>query len=103
VIFAEHTVVSPTNLDIHLEQGNLEPALLFRDGRIYRIKWSTKSGEYEKTTGLRRPIQFINPDGTPIALKPGHTWVLVVTPFTSVKEMSPGVWQVLFAPPEGAK
>jgi len=103
VIFAEHTVVMPTNLDIHLEQGNLEPALLFRDGRMYRIKWSTKSGEYEKTTGLRRPIQFINPDGTPIALKPGHTWVLVVTPFTSVKETSPGVWQVLFAPPEGAK
>ncbi|MBI5841660.1 MAG: DUF3048 C-terminal domain-containing protein [Chloroflexi bacterium] len=103
VVFAEHEVVTLTNLNIHLEQGNHEPAMLFRDGRMYEIKWSTKSGEYEKKTGLRRPIQFLNLDGSPAALKPGHTWVLIVTPFSPVTEKSPGVWEVRFYPPEGSK
>jgi hypothetical protein len=103
LLFAEHEVVSPTNLNIHLEQGNLEPALLFRDGMMYQIEWSTKSGDYEQKTGFRRPIQFLNLDGTPAALKPGHTWVLVVTDFSSVTEEKPGVWKITFYPPEGAK
>ncbi len=103
VIFAEHEVISPTNLNIHLEQGNIEPALLFRDGKMYQIKWSTIAGEYEQKTGLRRPIQFLNLDGTPAALKPGHTWVLIVTDFSTVKEETPGVWKVIFYPPEGSK
>jgi hypothetical protein len=103
IVFADHEVVSPTNLNIHLEQGNLEPALLFRDGMAYQIKWSTKSGDYEKKTGLRRPIQFVNLDGTPAALKPGHTWVVIVTPFSVVTETSPGVWNVRFYPPDGSK
>ena len=103
VIFAEHEVISPTNLNIHLEQGNIEPAFLFRDGKMYQIKWSTIAGEYEQKTGLRRPIQFLNLDGTPAALKPGHTWVLIVTDFSTVKEETPGVWKVIFYPPEGSK
>jgi hypothetical protein len=103
LLFAEHEVISPTNLNIHLEQGNLEPALLFRDGMMYQIEWSTKSGDYEKKTGFRRPIQFLNLDGSPAALKPGHTWVLVVTNFSSVTEERPGVWKVTFYPPEGSK
>jgi len=103
VLFAEHEVVSPTNLNIHLEQGYLEPALLFRDGLMYQIEWSTKSGDYEKKTGFRRPIQFLNLDGSPAALKPGHTWVLVVTNFSSVREEKPGFWIVTFFPPEGSK
>jgi hypothetical protein len=103
LLFAEHEVISPTNLNIHLEQGNLEPALLFRDGMMYQIEWSTKSGDYEQKTGFRRPIQFLNLDGTPAALKPGHTWVLVVTNFSSVTQEKPGVWKVTFYPPEGSK
>lgn len=103
VLFAEHEVVSPTNLNIHLDQGNIEPALLFRDGMMYQIEWSTKSGDYEKKTGFRRPIQFLNLDGTPAALKPGHTWVLVVTNFSTVREEKPGFWIVTFFPPEGSK
>ncbi len=103
VVFAEVDVVSPTNLDIHLEQGDGGPALLFRDGMKYDIRWSTKSSEFEKRTGQRRPMEFLNLDGTPAALKPGHTWVLVFTPWSLVEERGEGVWFLQYLPPDGAK
>lgn len=99
VLFAEHTSVSPTILDIHLEQGLRGKAFLFRDGQKYDIQWSTVSDEYEKQTGLRRPIRFQNPDGSPAALRPGHTWVIVVTPYSPLAEISPSVWKLIFSPP----
>ncbi|HEY2979833.1 MAG TPA: SdrD B-like domain-containing protein [Anaerolineales bacterium] len=103
VLFAEHDVISPTNLDIHLEQGDKGPAMLFRDGQVYKIRWSTISGDYEKQTGRRRPIQWLNAEGTALfALKPGHTWVIVVTPFSTVKDQGGGSWRVRFFPPAGS-
>ncbi len=101
VLMADTDVVSSTNLDIHLDQGNSGNAHLFRDGREFPIKWSTKSDEYEKHTGFRRPIQFLNNDGSPAALKPGHTWVIIVTPFSLVQEQQPGTYLVRYAAPEG--
>jgi hypothetical protein len=102
VLFTDHVVISPTNLDIDLAQGGLGPAYLFRDGHSYPIRWSTRSGEYEKKTGFRRPIQWINADGSPAALKPGHTWVIIVTPFSSFTDAGEGIWKLRFAPPEGS-
>lgn len=101
VLMADTDVVSPTNINIHLDQGSSGYAYLFRDGLIFPIRWSTHSGDYEKTTGLRRPIQFLNADGSPAALKPGHTWVVVVTPFSSLKEQKPGEYQLIYGAPEG--
>ena len=102
VLFTEHTVVLPTLLDMDLEQGSQGPAYLFRDGKAYSIHWSTRSGEYEKKTGLRRPIQWLNKDGSPVPLKPGHTWVLVVTPFSTLTDAGSGEWKLRFYAPEGA-
>lgn len=104
VLFTKHDVVSPTNLDIHLEQDWLGDALLFRDGKMYNIRWSTVATDEELETGRRRPIQFLYPDDeTLFPLKPGHTWVLVVTPETIVTEESAGEWLVQFYQPPGAK
>jgi hypothetical protein len=103
VIMAEVDVVSPTNLDIHLEQGESNPAYLFRDGLKFDIKWSTKSTEYEKRTGQRRPMQFLNLDGTPAALKPGRTWVIIFTPWSRVEQTLPGTWLLRYSPPAGAQ
>jgi len=103
VIMAEVDVISPTNLDIHLEQGESNPAFLFRDGMKYDIKWSAKSTEYEKRTGQRRPMQFLNLDGSPAALKPGRTWVVIITPWSLIEEKSPGVWLVRYSRPAGEK
>jgi Protein of unknown function (DUF3048) C-terminal domain len=104
VLFAIHDVVSPTNLRIHLEQDWVGNAILFRDGKRYDIRWSTKATEEEVQTGRRKPIQFFYPDDkTPFPLKPGHTWVIVVTPETAVTENSAGNWLLQFHQPEGAK
>jgi hypothetical protein len=103
VIYAEHDVISPTNLDIHLEQGDEGYAFLFRDGKKYDIRWSTISGEYEQRTGERRPIQFVNADGSLVALKPGSTWIFVATPYSVLSDEGDGVWKLRYYPPEGAK
>jgi hypothetical protein len=96
VFFADHKAISPTIIDIDVDIGASGNALLFRDGQQYKIKWSTKSDAYEKQTGKRHPIQFLNADGTPATLKPGHTWVMMVTPFSLVEEKSPGTWRIRY-------
>lgn len=104
VLFAQHDVVSPTNLNIHLEQDWVGNALLFRDGKKYDIRWSTAASEEEIQSGRRKPIRFFYPDdGTPFPLKPGHTWIIVVTPETAVTEKSTGEWLLQFHQPPGAK
>jgi hypothetical protein len=103
LMFAEHVVITPTIVDINLAPGNLGNAWLFRDGRMYKIKWSTKAAEYEQTTGRARPIKFINLDGTPAALKPGHTWVIIYSLQSSLEELKNGIFRARFVAPEGAK
>ena len=104
VLFAIHDVISPTNLNIHLEQDWVGNAMLFRDGKKYDIRWSTVATEEELQTGRRKPIRFFYPDDKkPFPLKPGHTWVIVVTPETAVTEKSAGNWLLQFHQPAGAK
>jgi hypothetical protein len=103
VIFAEHDVISPTNMDIHLDLGDGSYAYLFRDGKKYNIRWSLKAREYEKTTGRPRPIYFVDANGNQVPLKPGNTWIFVATPYSLVTDMGNNVWQMKYIPPEGAK
>jgi hypothetical protein len=101
VLMADTDVVEPTNLDIHLDMGNQNYAFLFRDGQMFKIKWNTLAGDYEKQTGFQRPIKFVNMDGSPAALKPGHTWIIIVTPFSLIQEQSSGTYLVRYAAAEG--
>jgi hypothetical protein len=101
VIMADTDVITRSNIDIHLDEGNSGPARLFRDGQVFPITWSTRAGAYEKHTGLRRPIQFLNLDGSPAALKPGHTWVIIVTPFSLVTSLGNGEYAVRYEAPAG--
>jgi hypothetical protein len=104
VLFAKHDIVSPTNLDIHLEQDWVGDALLFRDGLMYKIRWSTRATEAEVNSGIRKPLQFYYPDDkTLFPLKPGHTWISVVTTLTAVTEQNTGEWLLQFSQPPGAK
>ncbi len=102
VIFPDVDVVSSTNLDIHLEQGDGGKAILFRDGMKYDILWSTHSTAYEKQSGLRQPIQFLNLDATPAALRPGSTWVIILTPWSVAEERGTGIWYLRYLPPDGS-
>lgn len=104
ILFAKHDVVSPTNLDIHLEENNTGYALLFRDGKMHEITWSTQLSREEIQMERHKPIKFMSVDGTSLVpLKPGHTWILVVTPETPVTEKRSGEWLLEFHQPAGAK
>ena len=79
VIFAEHDYQAPTLIDIDLINKPPTEALLFRNGMVYNIFWTTRFGDYEKETGLLRPMRFVDENGSPIPLKPGQTWISVVS------------------------
>ncbi len=78
VLFVKHEVLNKYVIDLDLLYKKREEALLFRDGKIHKIYWTTRSEDYEKATGKLRPIRFIDYDGNPFPLKPGQTWVEVV-------------------------
>ena len=103
LLFARHDVITPTIVDINVAPGNQGDAYLFRDGKMYKIKWSTMATDYEKKTGRARPIQFINLDGTPVALKPGHTWVILYSLQSYLEDLKDGIFRARFVAPEGAK
>jgi hypothetical protein len=103
LMFAEHTVITPTIIDINLAIGNQGDAYLFRDGNRYKIKWSTVATEYQRKTGRGQPMRFLNPDGTPAALKPGKTWVIIYTLDSYLQDVAPEIFRARFVPPLGAK
>lgn len=78
VLFADHDVENTYLIDVNLLFVNRGKALLFRDGKVQEIYWTTWSEEYEQTTGKLRPIRFIDAEGNPVPLKPGQTWVEIM-------------------------
>ena len=110
VIFAEHDYRAPTLIDIELLNKPPMKALLFRDGEVHEIFWTTAYGEYEQTTGLAKPMRFVDAEGKAVALKHGQTWISVVSlasyfaesriseePFYPVvEEQGTGLWLVRY-------
>jgi hypothetical protein len=43
--------------------------LLYRDGRVYEIKWATRNGK----------LTIYDSEGNAVALKPGQTWFEVMS------------------------
>lgn len=78
LLMAQHRACNEVAFDVDLQYIPRSPAVLFRDGQMYPIYWTTKSEAYERTTGQLRPIRFIDENGDPVALKPGQTWVHLV-------------------------
>lgn len=91
-----------TLLDYHLELGRGGFGYLFRDGKQYDIRWTTKARAYEQETGQARPLYFVDANGNPVPLKPGKTWLIVATPY-SYFTSEDGVWTFRYVPPEGVK
>ncbi len=115
VIFADHIAYFETLIDLKLLYVTKQKALLFRDGQIFEGYWTTGGEEYEMKTGKLRPIRFLDKNGDPFPLKPGQTWVEIVTQETPVYESEDtenyyrllhnrkpgsGAWVVQFARPE---
>jgi hypothetical protein len=100
VLFVEHEVLAPQIIDMYLQQGEEGDGFVFRDGQMYDIEWSTRAEEYERETGLRRPIAFLDKNGEPFPLRPGRSWIVVATPFSEYFQNEPGKWNFrIYAPP----
>jgi hypothetical protein len=69
VMWAQHRFVTPTIIEMDLVYVKDQKGLLFRDGNVFDIKWSTRRGE----------LILHDDDGNPIPLKPGHTFFEVVS------------------------
>lgn len=57
---------------IEIQLWGREKAWVFRDGVWYQGQW------IRSRQGARGGLQLVYPDGTPIQLKPGNTWIEVV-------------------------
>jgi hypothetical protein len=99
VVLAEHNRFRHNQLEIDFSLGQKNLAYLFRDGQAFKILWSTENREWEKKTGLVRPMHFMDARGNPVPLHPGRTWIHIVTPFSSVTDQGDGNWLVNFVQP----
>ena len=102
-MFTNYVRYTETYFNIDLKFVYRWPALLFRDGKVYKIYWTTRNDAYEKRTGQLRAPRFIDYDGNPFPLKPGQTWIHIVTLPTEVLDKGSGNWFVQFYAPLGAK
>ncbi|KPL83177.1 hypothetical protein SE15_07940 [Thermanaerothrix daxensis] len=106
ILFVEHTARRPTIIDLNMGPGSKGRAIVFRNGQVYtNLIWSMVGEEYEKKTGLARPVRLRYLDGRPFPLAPGQTWFHVATPGSTVRQDStrPDLWKFRYYPPVGAK
>jgi hypothetical protein len=99
VLLAEYGRIRHLQYDIDLSIGKREPALLFRDGQVFKIYWSTVSRDWEKGSGFLRPIHFVDSENKPVPLRHGHTWIHLATPESYPEEFGAGQWKVQFIQP----
>jgi len=99
VVEAEYSVFRHGQYDIELGMARKGYAYLFRDGQVFQIYWSTANREWEQKTGLLRPIHFVDGNDNPIPLRPGRTWIHLVTPDSYLEKEANGEWILNFVQP----
>ncbi len=99
VVFAQHNRYRHNQLEVDFRLGQKQPAFLFRNGQAFQILWSTANRAWEKTTGLVRPMHFTDRQGNLVPLRPGRTWIHIVTLFSSVTDEGNANWLVQFVQP----
>lgn len=99
ILLADYKIYRHLQYDVDLRYGLEGWAFLFRDGQVYKIRWSTANREWEQATGLLRPIHFTGNDKQPFPLKPGRTWISIMTINSGLKDLGNGQWQALFSVP----
>lgn len=99
VVFAEHNRFRHNQLEVDFSLGQKHPAYLFRDGLAFRLFWSTANREWEKSTGLLRPMSFVDAQDDLVALHPGRTWIHIATPYSAVTDQGNAEWLVRFVQP----
>jgi hypothetical protein len=99
ILLADYKIYRHLQYDIDLRYGLEGWAFLFRDGQVHKIRWSTANREWEQKTGLLRPIHFLGNDKQPFPLKPGRTWISIMTLNSTINDLGNGKWQAFFVVP----
>jgi hypothetical protein len=99
ILLADYKIYRHLQYDVDLRYGLEGWAFLFRDGQMYKIRWSTANREWEQKTGLLRPIHFLGNDKQPFPLKPGRTWISIMTLNSTINDLGNGKWQAFFVVP----
>ena len=69
ILWAQHRYVTETIVEMNLVYVWDQKGLLFRDGQVYPVKWSTRGGK----------LSFETLDGSTMPLKPGRSFFEVVS------------------------
>jgi hypothetical protein len=89
VLFAHYNELAPSAHEIDIWGNNSGlPAYLFRDGGMTQGEWASENDA--------DPLQFFNPDGSPMVLKPGNTWIAIMGLSSLFDEVEPGKWETFF-------
>ena len=99
VILADYKIYRHLQYDVDLCCGMGGWAFLFRDGQMYKIRWATTNRAWEKQSGLRRPIHFVGDDKQSFPLKPGRTWIGIMTINSVMQNLGNGAWRAFFVVP----
>lgn len=78
-LILEHgTVDRGVNRSIEIQVWGEGPVTVYRDGQAYSGRW-VRQGRHD-------PFVFVDADGQPLMLKPGNTWIEVISPDMQVSE-----------------
>jgi hypothetical protein len=92
ILFAHYNEYNPTLHNIELQSNrNGMRAILFRDGKAFIGYWISPA--------LESPMQFYFLDGTPLALKPGNSWMVITGSDSELTTPEPGKWFFQFQLP----
>ena len=92
ILFAKYDELAPSKHNVELwgTTGG-ERAVFFRNGKMFEGQW--------KVVSRSKPIQFFDPQGAPMALEPGNSWIVLTGLNSTFKEITPGQWDLFFALP----
>ena len=89
IVFAEYIEFAPTLHQILVwDVREKQRAIFFRDGVMIDGYW--------RATDHYHPMHFYNNWGTPMALKPGNTWIIIVDPLSDFWQPHDGSWELYF-------
>jgi hypothetical protein len=89
ILFTDYYEYNPTLHDVFIwDKQASQRAVFYRDGLMYDGSWQAVSHD--------QPMQFFDPYGLPMALKPGNTWIIIADKHSSFKEIDNGLWEMYF-------
>ncbi len=89
IVYAEYVEFAPTLHQVLVwDVREKQRALFFRDGVMIDGYW--------RATDHYHPMHFYNNWGTPMALKPGNTWIIFADPLSNFWQANDGQWELYF-------